>query len=578
MQAQLQSDKHPILHSERPFPEWIKKHPTIQKSKCSDKIFGRLGIPNFNDEVEIVNTEEAKQHALALIQAISPELSRQVQALPQKAESVIASTLTEEEKAKKLSSLAGLIASALLLQWQLANYPNDFVVITGKKIELKLRSDLYGLHISESETPASADAAVAVADAPKATPSPPKRKTNIPLFKKGQSLIGTYAKMTEVAKELGATFAGHEQWQQFKDFSRTNVGVNKCSIVFSHTGDEALWDIATISMRGVSSCQSWHVANSIGLIGSLASRFCGVMYLASDREVPGFGKVMLNRCMVRLAISAKTGAPAIIIDKMYQSENKETVKQFKRALAKRTSLDVIYVGENAQVATDYFLPNEANIDVAARPYLDIKFPFKDRAKILKVKQKSPEKVDMTVLASKTKAFEQSAFAAMRTFVADKRAQYEKEYAAYEKDRNAYSLAKMKWEEEDHDKSEKFSLKAPKMNADLSSFFKGGVETLFKYVEKHSGTAPSDAFGRIILDAVKLPDMAGVQTKEAYHRRFLLSFIKDATNVKVRAWKKCQEGPWMKSFPRSSERFFSFVFAQMKSAALASIKELFKEEA
>lgn len=566
---QSQNKKHPVLDSSLPFPEWIKKHPVIQKSKCNNKVFGRLGIPNFADEVEIANTEEAKGHATALLQVILPELNRQVPLLLGRMETLGASITDADEKAKKLSALSGLISAVHYLAYQLTTYQPDFIVITDKRVELKLRSDLYGFHISE----------------PSATDIPPDDKTktvkrvkSAPLFKKGQSLIGTFVKMKELAAELGAPpFNNHEQWQQFKDFSRTNVGVNKCKVVFSHTGEEALWDIATISMRGGgwSSCQSWHVANAIGLIGSIASRFCGTMYLASDRDVPGFGKVMLNRTMVRLVISAKTGAPAIIIDRMYPSENKETVKQFKRALAKRTSLDVVYVGDGTSVATDYYIPNETNIDQPARPYTDTKFQFKDRAKILKAKQATPAS-DITILVSRTEAFKQKSLQDIKAFVKQKRDAYSTEYEEFEKLRNEYSLAKMKWEEEDRSRSsEKFGLKAPKMKAELLSFFKGGVEHLFKYLEKNNHAAASDVFGNIVLSAVNMPDMSSVQTKEAYHRRFLIAFIKDSSNVKARAWKKCQEGAWMKSFPRSSERLFEFVFAQLKSACLSSIKELIR---
>lgn len=60
------------------------------------------------------------------------------------------------------------------------------------------------------------------------------------------------------------------------------------------------WDIATMSMRGISSCQAWGKRQSTCLIGSIIDPSMAVMYLTDGEEHKKYGERMLARTVVRL--------------------------------------------------------------------------------------------------------------------------------------------------------------------------------------------------------------------------------------------------------------------------------------
>jgi hypothetical protein len=90
-------------------------------------------------------------------------------------------------------------------------------------------------------------------------------------------------------------------------------------IVFSSDGDKGLWDIATMSMRGIESCQSWNEYYCNGLIGSMVDPYAGIIYVSGNRMRSG--SKMEHRCVVRLVVNMRTKKPAILLERTYHCED-----------------------------------------------------------------------------------------------------------------------------------------------------------------------------------------------------------------------------------------------------------------
>lgn len=93
------------------------------------------------------------------------------------------------------------------------------------------------------------------------------------------------------------------------------------TVVFSATGNRALWDLATMSMRGVSSCQSWSgfTVHCKRLIGSMADPCCGIIYTTDGRNTKR-GPLMIHRAIVRFVVSgSRKKKPAILLERVYGS-------------------------------------------------------------------------------------------------------------------------------------------------------------------------------------------------------------------------------------------------------------------
>ncbi len=100
-----------------------------------------------------------------------------------------------------------------------------------------------------------------------------------------------------------------------------------------------------MSMRGIKSCQRWDGEYHRCLIGSILSKYVGIIYLTSGSDFGGLGTKMMRRCLVRYAIDMTESKPCILIDRMYPSEsgvNEEALKAFTNAIKSRTSLPVYY--------------------------------------------------------------------------------------------------------------------------------------------------------------------------------------------------------------------------------------------
>lgn len=91
------------------------------------------------------------------------------------------------------------------------------------------------------------------------------------------------------------------------------------------------WDIATMSMRGISSCQSWTHQYSSHLIGSILDPYCGIIYITNGGNTK-YGSKMLVRSIVRVvaknknAVDSNLNKHKLLIESPYVFNNKGYVK------------------------------------------------------------------------------------------------------------------------------------------------------------------------------------------------------------------------------------------------------------
>lgn len=154
--------------------------------------------------------------------------------------------------------------------------------------------------------------------------------------------------------------------KQEKVFPR--IGLNNCEknigdgrkIVFSGSGNKALWDIATMSTgRGISSCQNWNNEHSKSLIGSMIDPYCGIIYITDGNKLRK-GTHMLARAIVRFVVNRKTHEPSLLIERIYPYElnfnrsyigdyystnrYSDTFKLFSNFLKEKTKLPIVIGG------------------------------------------------------------------------------------------------------------------------------------------------------------------------------------------------------------------------------------------
>lgn len=90
----------------------------------------------------------------------------------------------------------------------------------------------------------------------------------------------------------------------------------KMDIVFSSDGIEGLWDIATMSMRGVMTCKHWDNPHSKSIVGEITSPRIGIIYL-TDGTMTEYGLSINKRCRVIHSIFHESGRDCIYLDALY---------------------------------------------------------------------------------------------------------------------------------------------------------------------------------------------------------------------------------------------------------------------
>jgi hypothetical protein len=285
------------------YPHWLKENKIFDQFKEVQKIFPDIGLSNCEKEIELDNSKEINDAAVALMGRISCFISIRITDLTSYANR----NNFDDERKKKYELCKNVLS---LLKSQLKK-PRNLLKDDGKKITINLSKDIL--------------------------------VDKKPYYKKNEGLFKVYNKINELLRS--GKFIAMEKLdniQEFKNFSFKNIPNRKYKIVFSSNDNDGVWDIATMSMRGISSCMSWDSANSRQLIGSIADPFTAIIYLTSGEKTDK-GTKMLRRCVVRFLVDRKRKVPFIGIEKMYPSMDSSTYKSFIAFLEERTKLNVKYL-------------------------------------------------------------------------------------------------------------------------------------------------------------------------------------------------------------------------------------------
>ena len=538
-----------IVNTKRAYPTWIKNHDVFKSLNKIDKVFPKIGLPNFREPCEIMNTAEATAEASRLGQKLISEMGVAKSLLYKNLEAALKST--EKNRNELCCSIQSMISLIDTVVYSLKI--NDYIRNEEGKIVLRLRSDLFN-------------------------------GDKNPVFRKDEAVLRVMGKIWGELETLKVNLTKLDQYQEFKNFSRVNVPNKKYTVCFSSHGEEGAWDIGTVSMRGIVSCQAWTAPQSRGLIGSISSRYVGVIYLASDKdEVPGFGSKMLNRCMVRFAIHKTTKKPTLIIDTMYPNANDDTMRAFKDVLKKKSGLDVRSTNEGG--IGEYYIPDEPSRKLLRQgefSYADCPIEVREHTSSIKV---IPANIKVLTEEFKKKVcadldnmikMRRELYTTAETRVAALKLEYNKEKSKW----LAESEYANTWEPDGSDIAPKipapFTLVEPKIDDELKAFG-GGIINLLSHIDKrHGKNLAGTVFGKLFLDVIGIPENIDYISKEEYHRKYLMTFLKNPKSVKEEAHKKFLQGSWMKSFPKSGEKFFEMIFGQMKDYFFADCKAMIKK--
>lgn len=159
-------------------------------------------------------------------------------------------------------------------------------------------------------------------------------------------------------------------------------------LVFSSDNHDGAWDIATMSMRGITSCMQWGSGQSQTLTGSIIDPYCGVIYITDNKETE-FGSAMIYRSVVRLIVDKE--GPFLLVEPLYfqQGKYKDHVDYiFSTYLASRSGLPVVFTSKDRNYPAGTFIPNSrivSSIFNDERSYRDSKIRYDNFPKTTKFK-------------------------------------------------------------------------------------------------------------------------------------------------------------------------------------------------
>lgn len=313
------------------YPDYIRNHAVFSKLDKIVKVFPSIGLPNTVEDCKYSNVAEARQDAQNLLY------------------SDIRTALYGALSQMQTTALRQLISDVYT---NIGGYYPQMMMEEEGKVVLK-----FTLDVGTWEGKVFA--------------------------RKGESVFKAYNKLIEKCKANtpSITLAPFESFPHFKSFSTSNIpGGRKFKVVFSASGSEGAWDIATISMRGISSCQSWGSSQSRGLIGSISSKYVGVLYITSGDPFNEYGSKMIRRAMVRFCVNKTTKKPALLIDRVYPGDDLSARDVFREFLKAKTNVPVLFSGETGWA--DYYLPVDtywatAPFQTNEYTYMDTKIAWKN---------------------------------------------------------------------------------------------------------------------------------------------------------------------------------------------------------
>jgi hypothetical protein len=283
-----------LFKSGKPFPKWMASHKVFKEVDHISKVFPGIGLPNSSGDATIDNAATATKTARHLLDQIKRNLKDRRQSLKDYKDK---HPNISADRVAKLNKTLDLITQ---VKKTIGKGKTAFISNNNGRIVLTMPDDIGG---------------------------------DKPVFKKGERLFGVYNKLNDALVDgKFAPMTKLEAIREFKAFSTDNIPNNRFKIVFSSDGVDGAWDIATMSMRGIHSCQSWEGDYSKCLIGSVIDPFVGIIYLTSDAKTE-YGSKMIKRCVVRFVVSEETKKPYLYIDNMYPQYDEGVMASFKKFLS-----------------------------------------------------------------------------------------------------------------------------------------------------------------------------------------------------------------------------------------------------
>jgi hypothetical protein len=347
------------LFTGKAVPAFVSGHAVFKNPTKVQKVFPAIGMPNYREKANLdkclTDIKKEGTYVWNFLRTLSESFADCKNKLSLHADN-FQYLLTRKEREEKRESMAELYALVGVIdELQKCSDPNRKEVIDEAvktedgRIVLRLIKDI---------------------------PLPSVNGKIKMAHKKGEGLIKAYGKILLACQQYGVVGPVLEQTDAFKVFGKENIPNKEYSLVFSSDGPEGAWDILTMSMRGITSCQRWEGEYPKCLIGSMVSKFVGIMYLTSGVMNDGndkngnranLGTKMMRRCIVRYAINADEDKPCIVLDKMYPDLDKDILKQFMDSIHNRTGFPVYYAPDPNSKLKHIYMPSEAlNEDITGR--------------------------------------------------------------------------------------------------------------------------------------------------------------------------------------------------------------------
>jgi hypothetical protein len=306
------------LFASNKYPKWISTNPVFSNIQYIRKVFPSIGLPNFEEKLLVDNTSEIISSANQLLDVITDNMNARTVKL-----SAFAGKAKIGKKRRRQLDFT-LSVMSTLMHWLRTNKKSFIVASPTGKVSLNIPEDL-----SAKDT----------------------------LFlKKGTSLLKIYEKVNTILQENKfLALKDLSQAFQFKNFSSINIPSKEMFVKFSSDQEEGFWDIVTMSMRGIQSCQTWEqgIGNSCKVIGSMLDPFTGIIYFTGGGTFNSYGSRMIRRCIVRYVIDhtqgyqvATTKTPYLLLEKMYPAFDKPSLDAFIKAIKDRVpNIEVLYTTE-----------------------------------------------------------------------------------------------------------------------------------------------------------------------------------------------------------------------------------------
>jgi len=288
------------------YPHWIKNNPVFNELSYIRKVFPTIGLSNFEKKIVINNHKEIISFANQLLDVIADNMSNRITKLSKFAKK----GKIGKKRRKQLELILGVMGA---LGNSIRIEKSKFINITPTgKIALAIPNDIV---------------------------------FNDDIFlKSGSGVFKTYDKISLLLEEnkflkLNPLHTA----PQFKSFSSINIPSKENLVIFRSDGAEGIWDIATMSQRGIHSCQTWDqgVGNGGKIIGSMIDPFTAIIYLTSGEPFNTFGSKMIRRCIVRYVIDEQAG-PYLLLEKMYPAFDKPSLDTFVDSIKEQISTIPIF--------------------------------------------------------------------------------------------------------------------------------------------------------------------------------------------------------------------------------------------